>query len=144
MKILLLCLLAATCISCGGSASESATSREAAQPPSSQRESELAYYAGRAAGPRTEAQTYLNLYTTHKVECESRDSFARNYNCTQAKVDLAHVERAWRQLLDFAEQATQDTSLIDSDRKDAQEVVDRLRSGIERIDSAKPGKLPQL
>ena len=68
----------------------------------------------------------------------------RRYSCTQAKVDLAHIERAWQQGLAISQEMTEDSGLSDQDRKDAQQAADRIRAGIERIQSAKPGKLPQL
>lgn len=96
------------------------------------------------AGPAAEAKTYLNLYTTHKVECESGESALRRFSCTRAKVDLAHIERAWEQALGIAEQMAQDTALNDKDRNDARQAAEQIRAGIQRIQSAKPGKLPQL
>jgi len=101
-------------------------------------------YLQTMVAPAAEAKTYLSLYTTHKVECESGESLTRRFSCTQAKVDLAHIERAWQQALAIAEEMTQDTALSEGDRNDAQKAADQLRAGIQRIQSAKPGKLPQL
>ncbi len=91
-----------------------------------------------------EAKTYLNLYTTHKVRCESGQSFERRYNCTEAKVDLAHIQRAWEQALPIIEQMAHDTALSDQDRSNAQQMAEQMRAGIQRIQSARSGKLPQL
>jgi hypothetical protein len=109
----------------------------------SQRDDALKAYQQQMIAPGVEARTYLSLYTTHKARCESRGIGAQ-FNCTEAKVDLAHIERAWRSALPIAERMAQDTALTDADRKEAQEATDHLRAGIERIQSAKRGQLPQL
>ena len=139
MSNMLLCLLAGLffAFGCDSTPDESAN-REAA------RKANLSPYMQQMAGPSVEARTYLSLYTTHKVECESGEPTLRRFNCTQAKVDLAHIERAWQQALSIAEQMAQDAALSDKDRSDASGAADQLRAGIGRIESAKSGKLPQL
>jgi len=136
MRNRLLWLLAAIpfCCSCDNMTDSGATQQAATRQG----------YMQQMAAPSVEARTYLSLYTTHKVECESGDSFQRRYSCTKAKVDLAHVQRAWGQALAIAEQMAQDSALSDKDRNEAQQAAEQLRDGIQRIQSAKPGKLPQL
>ena len=135
MRHLVFVLLAGASLGCGcDSTPDSAASQQAAR----------LGYMQQIAGPGAEAKTYLSQYTTHKVECESGESFTRRYSCTQAKVDLAHIQRAWQEALAITERMGQDATLSDKDRNDAQEAAEHIRAGIQRIQSAKPGKLPQL
>jgi len=131
-------LAGASFCGCGDSTPDIAASQEAA------RKATMSGYMQQMMGPGAEAKTYLSLYTTHKVECESGEPFQRRYSCTQAKVDIAHVERAWQQALAIAENMAQDAALSDKDRKEARQAAEDIRAGIQRIESAKPGKLPQL
>ena len=132
---LALCLFAAVFVNCG---SDSAPDEEASQQAARRAYAQQLIMAG------ADAKTHLNLYTTHKARCESGQSFERGYNCTEAKVDLAHIQRAWEQALPIIEQMAQDSALGDKDRSDAQQAAEQMRVGIQRIKSAKSGKLPAL
>jgi hypothetical protein len=139
MRRMLSFFLAGACFcGCGDLAPDIATSQEAA------RKAAVSSYRQQMIGPGAEARTYLSLYTTHKVECESGEPSQRRYSCTQAKVDLAHIERAWQQGLAIFEKGAQDAALSEQDRKESQQAAEDIRAGIQRIESAKPGKLPQL
>jgi hypothetical protein len=131
---MLLFILLGASFGCGCDSTDGAAGQEAA------RKAAQNGYMQQMAGPGADARTYLSLYTTHKVECESGNRFF----CTQAKVDLAHIERSWQQALAIVEDMTRDPALSDQDHKEAQEMAQRIRASIQSIQSAKPGKLPKL
>jgi hypothetical protein len=90
--------------------------------------------------PATEAKLYLTRYTTDKVRCESGEHLF----CTEARVDLAHIESAWQQALQIWDHMSADSGLSQADRNDATQELLKARRAIYHIHSAKRGTLPVL
>jgi hypothetical protein len=97
-------------------------------------------YLEQLQSPATEAKYYLSRYTTDKVRCESGEHLF----CTEARVDLAHIESAWQQALQIWDHMSADSGLSQADRNDATQELLKARRAIYHIHSAKSGTLPVL